>query len=138
MNLIVEDRYSGVYSGGKWLVIQDYWMNLTPIELNWLNAEIRDADEFYSNFDLKMEQACKEQDVDYIPVRRDNTLTIENTRFDAVERTLQNSDCYAARWNSELMPWCIATNDVSEYVRPSNSDYNLSTYWSKIYSPEEP
>lgn len=130
MLMILKDRYCGAYSGGKWLVIENYCELLTPKELEWLNNHIKSTDEFYESLSAKW----KEQ-----KLPRDNRLDSYNTRFDAVEKTLQGSDCYA-QCNFKLMPWCKAVNDVSEFVdkiSPFNKIYSENTkFWQNVYKAE--
>lgn len=138
---VLEDRYSGVYSSGKWLIVQDFTEALTLQELEWLNNHIMSTDEFYETMNLKWIKAAEENNIDWPLSRekRDNTLTEQNTRLDAVERTLQASDCYA-RWNFDLMPWLIASNDLNSFFRrvdeqreDEESSYE-SQMWLKLLS----
>jgi len=84
MDMILQDRYGGCYSGAKWLLIESYYKNLTQEELDLVNPHIADTDKFYGDMWAK-----------YGYGERDNTLNLENTRLDLVECTLQGSDCYA-------------------------------------------
>jgi hypothetical protein len=133
--MILEDRYCGAYSGGKWLVIENYYETLQPEELYWLNNHIKNTDKFYEARNEKWQEQAIKADIYFKPeLPRDNRLTTISTRYEAVERTLQASDCYAV-WNYDLMPWCKAVNDLSEILLKSYQ--NKTDYWHIVYRPEE-
>lgn len=96
MLAILTDRYSGTYSGGKWLVIDTYYQTLTQDEVDYLNNHLSETDEFYGLRKLGYEPTV---------------VTLNSTRLEAVEKTMQNSDCYA-HWDHGIMPWMRATNDI--------------------------
>jgi|ERR1035437_10059595 hypothetical protein len=102
MKAILEDRYGGTYSGGKWLVIGSYYTELTTDELAWLNSHLRDTDTFYTTGSFAKYK-----------LDRDSSLELGATRMDAVESTMQGADCYA-HWNWELMPWLKAIDNLGD------------------------
>lgn len=153
-DLIVEDRYSGTYSGGTWLIIEDYSAPLTEDELAWLNNHLAEVDKCYSKMSLEFHRKYTALGLEHDLKTFQSTLELGATRFDAVERTFQNADCYAA-WNFDLMPWCVPTNDpvsyfqtknqeridevksfFSEVTKPKFDDENVK-YWVQVYQAEE-
>lgn len=85
LRMILTDCYSGIYSGGKWLLINNYCEKLTEIELEEVNEHLIDTDKFYTTgpFEGWYDGLC-------------SVLNTGATRFDAVEATFQGQDCYTS------------------------------------------
>lgn len=99
LRMILTDCYSGVYSGGKWLLINNYHEELTEAELDEVNKHLIDTDKFYTTGSFEGYG------------RLDSILGIGATRFDAVEATFQSQDCYAS---FKVWPWLRVFNDLIE------------------------
>lgn len=78
--IVMSDRYNGTYTGFRYRIVEKPFESLTQEECDMFNVVIRDGNEFYGRYDIP----------------NDELLTTKNCRIEAVEKTFENGDVYAA------------------------------------------
>lgn len=108
--IYVQDRYSGCYSGFKYLSIEDPFKKLTKEEVEIFNECLKDGDEFYSDWGI-----------DEV-----TEVTEENTRFEAFDRSFRGADVYAG-WSDIILKkidWLSGQDTLTAIQYKSAIRYN--------------
>lgn len=109
MKTYFEDRYGGCYSGFGYIVIENPEKYLAAEEVKIFNECLQDGDEFYSSWGIDESTIVSE----------------ENTRFEAVDRSIRGADVYAG-WAKDLLEAISWVHGKDEL--PDNDEINLISY----------